>query len=251
MYPLNELLSAAGLDEKEIPIFIYLTNCGAQSAGSTAKRLKLNRSTAYLILEKMVHKGYLQKENKDGLTIFSTVHPRLLVNQSHREISEDLIKLAKLEKAIIQCQDANSPTSNQPKATYYNGREGILKVMEQIIAEKPKLLRAYITKAFQDFMMEINYTANYHLPRIQNNIHINSLYPTSDIEENCLTDDRELRETRAINAVFDPGVDYLIFNDKVAIISMSDHFATVLESPALATSSTRFFDFAWAQACQI
>ena len=116
--------------------------------------------------------------------------------------------------------------------------------MEQIIAEKPRLLRAYITKSFQDFMM--TYTTEYHLDRIKNDIHINSLYPTEDIESTCLTDKEELRETRVLSSDLDPGLDFLIFNDKVAILSMRDQFATVMESPALSESKSKFFDLAWA-----
>lgn len=248
MYQLNELLSAAGLDEKEIPIFSYLIVCGPQTAGTIAKKLDLQRSSAYILLGKMVQHEFLETFTRNGLSFFATIHPRLLVNQSRRRCGQDLVKLSLLEKAITSQFECFRGTST-PKSSYHTGTQGLLKIMDAIIAEKPQLVKAFIPRAFQDFIF--NNISGYYRERVKYQIPAQVIYAVQQLESSSNSSWREMRESKIISADLDFGTGFILFGQKVAIMSPADQLGVVIDSASVSDCHNKLFDFAWAQASKV
>lgn len=242
MQTLNDLLYVVGLESKEISIYTFLYFSGGQTAGTISSRLDINRSHCYTILEKMVRKGYLAESKNAHTHLFLTISPQILISNFKRQNQNNLVQISRLEKQVFDQFNPHSSTV-KPTAVYHHGKAGLLNIMNQVIQEKPDILRAHITRGFQDFILQN--AQNYNLDRSKNNITARALYPMASVESNSLTSQKDLRQSRSIREEFSIGLDCLIFNDKIALLSPQEEFGTVIQSPSISKAKTDLFDLAW------
>ena len=66
-----KLLKEYGLDENEIKVYVYLVGSKELTAYKIAKDLKINRSTCYDILERLIVKGFISKRKIEDTFYYS------------------------------------------------------------------------------------------------------------------------------------------------------------------------------------
>ncbi len=129
-----------GLTKVQAEIFDCLLQNGAQKAVDIAKKTKRPRGVVYKGLEELISlKLAIKKEGKAGITVFSAEHPSNL-EQILEKKEKDLAKAKSVfENSLPDLVSAFNLISNKPGVRFYEGDEGLKKVLEDTLTSKTEI----------------------------------------------------------------------------------------------------------------
>lgn len=122
-----ELLQQLGLTVTESQAYLMLLKSGSSTAGEVAKKLKIQRSTVYYILENLQHRGLVVFALKGKRRLFQAASPQVL-EQHAQEIYQ------KIKEAIPELVKSK-PTEEKDEAILFVGYRGLQAAYEQMLAE--------------------------------------------------------------------------------------------------------------------
>jgi len=199
----------------------------------------IKRPTAYLVLDQLVAKGYASKIKKGKYYYFQPVSPHAILEnayQRYKGIEHDLPELLKLhEKYAVK-----------PQVSYFEGKNGIIHVMEDTLTASGEILCWADAKAATTTILS-DYYPRYIKTKVERNIWLRGIF-SFDEEAKKLKDrgDEELREIYMI-----PREDYPfkneinIYDDKVAIVSHQDQVGIIIQNSYIADTQRSIFNFAF------
>lgn len=123
---MKNALKAAGLNEREASVYLACLKLGSASAQKIAIQSKLNRTTAYDIINRLVSQGFLTVVTIERKTFFQAVSPSSLVarmQEAQLLLKRALPKLSSLgtyEEKLVQV---------------YADKKGIKTIFEDILSE--------------------------------------------------------------------------------------------------------------------
>ena len=121
MYSLIKLLRNIGLSEKEAVTYCIALKIGPNPASIIAKHSKLNRGTAYSILEALIKKGLISQVEKNKTKYFTAIEPNQLINY----INEKKHDLMQYKDEIIdflpECEALKHQSQISPRLKSYSG----------------------------------------------------------------------------------------------------------------------------------
>ena len=126
---LKTVLQKIGLTEKDAEVYLACLELGTQPASVIAKKASLKRPTTYLILEALVKKGLVSEYVGSNVKYFTAVSPEYLLNFVEKKRRELNSHQRELEQLLPQFQNLTNPYSLSPKVRFYDGIEGIERVM--------------------------------------------------------------------------------------------------------------------------
>ena len=109
------LLKEYGLDDKETSVYLYLVGKNRLSAYRIAKEVKLNRSTTYYVLERLVSQGFVSKLDDGDTTLF---YANDMTRITSKLKDKETILMALLPKLQLLESDA------EPQIKIYEGVDG-------------------------------------------------------------------------------------------------------------------------------
>ena len=240
MNNLHMALTAYGLNEKEIALYIASLGLGEATMSELAIVAKIKRSTAYITFKSLADKGLMGSyKMKNGIRVVAS-SPEALLSLGKKKIAE-------IEAIVPQLKALTATPNHKPMITYYEGVEGAITAIEGSLHEPHTTLRSIgsleeIHKVYQD------YDLKHFIPtRIRQKIFIRCLY-FPDISERIKTADheRELREIRYLPLKYKHKHSLLIYGNKVIVISgMKDIVAVVIENADIADGERAKFDLMW------
>ncbi len=98
---LSNLLEEYGLDKKEIKVYLYLVGNIELTAYNIAKKTGIHRSTTYDVLDRLISKGFVNKIEKNGKILYSSLEISKVISRlkDKEEILTSLIpEFEKLRK---------------------------------------------------------------------------------------------------------------------------------------------------------
>lgn len=133
---MDDLFIQLGLSKKESKIFLELISLGASPVSTWAKRCGINRSSMYVILErllteglvtKFVHRGILHVQAISMAEIPAILYDKETVVKNTRDLFiSNLPDLQKLEKT----------NKIKPKVRFFEGKNKVETMYEEVIKEK-------------------------------------------------------------------------------------------------------------------
>ena len=234
---INEIiLTHLGLSSKEAKLYLASLEAGTASAQTIAQKAQIKRTTAYSVLETLAEKGFVLKTQKNGIIKF--------IAESPRSVSEKLKAYQKsFENNLPEMEAIYNKKQIKPKILFFEGREGLLKVYEDTLKEKPQEILEFNTseifKAFDTFHLD------YVEERIKRNIHAQRIAPRDKLYlEHAKSDEKELSETKLVKDLDIP-IEINIYNDKVAFVSYTDKIGLIIESEGIAKSMKKIYQLLW------
>ena len=242
---LPEELQQLGLSEKESRVYVAVLELTQASVQAIAKKARVNRPTAYVVLDSLVKKGLCSTFEKDKKAYYVAENPenlQLFFSMQKRELEEKQEKLNSILgdlKTIYSLQD-----KGRPFVRFFEGKEGLLATRNEAYAKNGDTVRTlYPLEGFQDFYTEAEREAG-HEERHQKKIFAKVLYTSKN---GGIAPD-ESRDTMKVSDDRYPlAADITLSGDsKVRITSLNDKLSGVLiDDPEIYKTFVSIFELAW------
>lgn len=230
----TEILQKSGLTEAQAMIFESLIKEKNIKAGKLAKLLPIKRGLVYKSLEDLVMLGLVEKEEKSGeVAQFRPKHPSLL-----RELVEKRTMAMKdVEQALQGVLPSMVSQYNlgfgAPGVLFYEGLEGIEKVLEDSLTAK-EIIYSYVdVEAVEKSIGDIN--ARYMKKRERLDIYKKLLVPDTPFIRGLYTKEKSLvTEVRAIpESAISFEVTMQIYDGKVSYLTLANDrkLGVIIEDP--------------------
>lgn len=125
----EQALQSIGLTEKETKIYLSSLELGQDSVTHIAKKSGIKRPTVYLILESLQARGLINTLTKGKKTLYGAEEPQKLLSV----VAE---KQRALQTVLPFLEALNNRRTTKPKVRFYEGKEGILRIYEEMFETK-------------------------------------------------------------------------------------------------------------------
>lgn len=232
---LQTILENIGFTEKEAIIYLALLELKEALPSSLAKRSGVKRPTTYVILEQLQKKGLVSYKKIGRLTYYRAINPHSLLESQHNKYST-------LEKALPELLQLNHKYSATPQMTVFEGKEGLMKIMEDTLTTKEDLLVwADVELASRTVLSD--YYPTYIHKKVSKQIWVRGIccYDETSLRFKK-NGDKELRELYLIPKDQFPFKNEInIYDDKVAIISHQDQVGVIIQNTNIADTQKAIF----------
>jgi len=219
------------LTEGEIKFYLQALG-GVASIQEISKKIKLNRSGCYEIMESLTAKGLVSQEIKQRGRIVVAEHPDKLVKllgNKQRKLRRNELELKDYLPELLSVFDTSG---FKPKVKFYEGKQGYKTVAEDAlnITSEPKELLVFInTDAFYE-VIDLDYDNNHFIPeRIKRNILGKGLIKrTPQAIELTKQNKKSFRETKFIPEDIVLSITAYIYQNKVAIFTSKKELSVLL-----------------------
>lgn len=240
-----ELLKKIGFNENKAQVYLACLELGSATATEIAKKANVLRTTVYKILEELNNQGLVETDSKLYTKTFRAKNPKTLI--------ESLEKQKNLAESYLpDFINIFSETKFKPKLKFYEGKEGIKKVFEDILNYKNTTVMTF--SPIKDILQVFGktYTRHFADRRIERKILRKDLRQFTDKEfhssewEFYAADKGLMREVKFLpkNLIFNSLIQ--IYENKISIIlSEKENFAFIVESKELSEFMKQIFKFFW------
>ena len=241
----EQILSQAGLYADQAKIYEILIKNGPLEAGKIAKKTDITRSLVYKILEELIEKGLVLKdEQSQKVIIFKPEHPLKL-----QVIQEKMAQKAKnAQIALDTILPALSSDFNQlfgsAHVRFFEGKEGIIKLYEIILAQKAPIDSIEEKGDMLAFIPD--YVPIFVKKRIAAQIPNRVISPENNPYNK--TDPSKFIEAKLVLVEKFPfRIDIKICADKISLITFKKEtaFAALIDDQEIADNFRILFNFIW------
>lgn len=232
---LEKFLTDVGLSEKESHVYLTLLRGGKLNVADIATHANVKRTTVYPVIESLKEKKLVEEITDDGKTFFTAEAPERLKTffQARKIAFEEQEKL--FDEFLPQIRGLQSMTGVQPVYKYYEGREGLLESIKDLLETESDDKVMYMTYS-QDFVEKMFTPQEAKLAqslRIKNDISVKSIYSWSKGDK---SESEKSQRVRIIDSQNYPiNCDITIFGDKVRVYSGGEKiFALIIKSKEIA-----------------
>jgi len=234
-----------GLTENEGKIYIALLELGGGYVSSIARRTKIQRVNCYYIIEKLTEKGLITNITKGRARFYSAEPPQVIAN-----IMEG--KTNYIKSKMPELLSITNTLAFKPKIKYFEGMEGLKKILEDTLTAKKEILGYSNLKAFGELFRD--YIQNYTNEKMKRAIKTRMICPASKeafaykkkyYPKNIPSDLVEFLFVNRKEFWFEHEIT--IYDNKVAVISLNKEelVGMIFESRMYAQSQTAIFNMAW------
>jgi sugar-specific transcriptional regulator TrmB len=245
---LDKDLQNLGLNEKEAKVYLAALELGQSTVQQIAQKAGINRATAYFIIEGLMTAGLMSSFLQGKKQFFIGADPEKLeevLNRQKMEIDERLKGLAKI---LPELKSFNNKNKTKPVVRYYEGREGIKTMVDEIFKQAKDVVRmAYSVDAVDGLFTE-DERLKWREARIKKDIKVKAIYTYKNGELKNLA----ANENRKVPfEKFPITCDIAVFENIVRIASLTNRLVgVVIEDEEIAKSMKALFDLAWETADQ-
>ncbi|MEI6144344.1 MAG: helix-turn-helix domain-containing protein [Candidatus Berkelbacteria bacterium] len=241
-------LQQFGLSAKEAAVYLALLELGSASVSEVAQKAKINRTTAYDILEYLITYGLVSRVGDKKTKHYAAENPELLISYLEKKSKEFTEKAESAKNILPELKGMYNLTPRQPKVKYFEGDEGIIAMYEDSLRAKTGILSWLDIKVTLDFSAD--YFPGYYKRRTAKGVHIKAIVNDDPIARDYIErDDQELREIRVVpKEMMMNTPECYIYDDKVSFMSVRERFGVMIESKDIADAQRKLYELAWEKA---
>lgn len=254
----KDLFVSSGLSENEALVYEYLLKHGKVKAGEIIKNTTLKRGLAYIVLADLVNKNLVSEEKvgskgargKAIVSEFSPNHPESL--RSYLEEEEKRLKKAEnnLESNFSALISDFNLTSGRPGVRYFEGLQGVKKVLWDTLTSKETLYSYSDIEAIVKYIDKVN--LEYVKEREKREIKKKAILIDSPFARNYLGGYHTIiTENKFVDAKLFPFNSLMqIYDGKVAYVTLSDKnmIGVIIEDKNIYQMHKSLFEFTWLHA---
>jgi len=250
----EQILSQAGLYADQAKIYEILIKNGPLEAGKIAKKTDITRSLVYKILEELIEKGLVLKdEQSQKVAMFKPEHPLKL-----QVIQEKMAQKAKnaqiaLDTVLPYLSSEFALLSDKPDIRFYENEEGIAKIARDSLTATTEIYSYIDNEAANKYIPKLN--QEYVKERIKRRIKKKMITIDSPyIRQHAKNFHPELTEVRVIDgALYHFATVMQIYNNKVSYFTLDPKkiIGVIIEDEHIAKMHKSLFEFTWTKALPI
>jgi len=238
---LATVLEQAGLTIKQAAVYLATLELGRVSVGHIAYKAGIKRPTTYVILAELQQAGLIEVIPRGTTTLYQAMDPAVIMerlNQSAALFKDTLPQL----RAILNVAET------KPKIRFYEGKQGIYNLYANEILRQKEFFSLVNLASFARVFSERDMIQL--LDRMkESGVKTRELVDPSKegrwyIKEK---DSRQLGETRVLPKDFKFEVDFVVYGNKLATISLKTLVAVVIEDAAISKTQSQLLEFLWSQ----
>ncbi len=238
----DEALKKFGMNEKERRIYVSTLELGSASANRISQKSRLNRSTTYDILKAFIDKGFASKVEKEGISHFEVISPKLLI----KKLEE---KQQALKEVMPQFEVLMQNTIEKPEVKVFEGKEGFRTILDDVLESRKPISVISTSKVFEVMVYEFpHYITERKRRRISARVIQEKSPQTTGLKKK---DEQEMRETRAIKNIISESMIW-VYDDKLAIVKLvqKELISVMIKDKTISRDYKKIFDFIWATAAK-
>jgi len=243
-----------GLDNLEAKAYLGLLEMDSGTILGLTHKTGIKRSNMYNIMDSLVQKKLVILTNKNGKRRYYAEDPkkiRSLLSEEEKNLSARKQKLLEIIPELSSIYSANV---KKPKIRFYEGREEIKQVFEEILMiPKGSEVIGYTSSEEIAEGWISDFAIYYRKQRIANGIVDRTIAEDAPFTRELQKHDKEALCNMVL---IDPKKFPLnnqinIFGNKVLLCSFKDELSLIIESKAIADNQRSIFEIAWAGAQQL
>lgn len=243
----EKILIEAGLSEEQAITYQALLERGPQKASNIAKWTGIDRSLTYKILEQLEAMGLVSKKGGAGtVNTFSANHPNLLLDKLEADKKRLDLATETVRFGLNGFISQFNLLSGKPNVQFYEGREGVKKVLEDSLQTKDTVLSLIDTESLLTHFADIN--ADYAAKREKLGINKKVLIPESEIAKNYMDKNPKTKSyTRILKKAITPfAAEMQIYDNKISYITIGKNtdqlIGVIIEDQQIAEMHRYFFE---------
>lgn len=244
---MDSIFSQFGLDEKEKGAFLELVKLGANPVSIWAKHSGINRSSMYVLLDRLVNTGLVTTfihKNVQHAQAISVSRISTLLEQKQKEIEGTKTLLYAQLPELLTLEKTNTIT---PSVQFFEGKKRVETMYEEVVKEKsfraffhPGRVKAVMPEYFHKIPLAIKKnggSAKELLIHCKEAVEYQKLYASKKHEI----------------SIFPKGImfssDTIITKQKIYLVGYGKDMvvATEIWNSELARTQSTFFDLIWKQ----
>ena len=249
---LHNALEQFGFNEKQQRVYVALAEAGKVSATELSKRSNVPRATLYAILDSLIERGLVSREQARGSALFVVNNPdaflRLVEQEKNRLVEKD-----RAAKEIIELVSPFLSTSHYslPKVQIFEGKQNVENMLYDYL---PLWRRSYAEVAentqwgFQDQTFVESYPRwHQHLWNTMNSEERIRLFSNSADLEKELRHKIQRREVRPLPEGVQFRSSIWIYGDYInmGMTRNKPHYAVQIKDEVLASNLRTIFQLLW------
>jgi len=232
------ILKEFGLSEKETGVYLASLSLGVASVTQLSKKAGLKRPTTYLVVDNLIHRGLLVSVPRGKKIYYKPENPEVLL----KTLEERKIKIV---GALDILKGLYRHGFKQPKIRFYEGREKIYKIYEEV----PRSKEIWAIFSPDSFMKVFTIEDNKHFFRILNRNEgvIHDILEDTSISREFAKADYKMgvSESKFLPKGIKIGTDVLVSGDKVAMISFENQIGVIIEDKNIAKTIKTALQLLW------
>jgi sugar-specific transcriptional regulator TrmB len=244
----TKLLKDFGLSDKESRVYVSLLELGPSVASEVAAKAKINRTTAYDILEALLSYGLISHVADSKKKSYMAEDPEQLVFYLNKKSREFKDKSQEAKEILPELKSIYNIIPRKPKVKYFEGDEGLITMYEDSLTAKTEIWSWLDINVTLDFSAE--YFNEYYKRRAAKGIFIRAIVTEDSVSKRYQDEAKELlREVRMVpkEMMIDTPECY-IYDDKVSYMSVRERFGVMIESKDIADAQRKLYELAWEKA---
>jgi len=235
---IEKALGRAGLNDKQTKVYLACLELGASSVKKISQKAGLIRTTVYEILEGLKQKGFVNTFLNKTVRYYSAEEPEQIIRLAENNIEA-------LKNVLPELRALGGEAKQRPAVRFYQGREGIKLIMEEILKEAKELISF---GSADDLFREMGeYQQIFVKRRVENKIPLRViLRDTPKARERKNLEIQQLRQVRLLSTETDFNGLIFIWGNKIAMFSFkNDLVGVVIESKILAETERGLLNGLW------
>lgn len=241
---LELLFRHAGLSEKQAKLYRLLLIDGEARPSALSKKSGVKRGNVYALLKDLSFRGLVTEVEKEKVTYFRPEPPEKLGSLIEYQEKEAQVAKNLAAELLPSLTSQWKTTIGKPVIRYYEGEEGLKKILEDVYAPGKKEILGAVGLEHPHPELYAHITDNLLPLRIRRKIFARAL--NTDTERARAMQERntkELRETFLIDPANYPlPAEIDVYEDKIALSSfIKDDVGLIIENHAIATTLMSVF----------
>ena len=234
-------LEGLGLPEKAAALYLVLLGAQKMGVAELARESGVKRATCYEYLDLLLKKDFVTRVPVGKRVLYAAAAPSKALAHFRREAR-------RVEEALGELEARHDEAVGKPKITFYEGKREIKRIYAELFTKVGDAASIFPPEAFFASFTEEEYD---QLDQVISG----HVFTSRDlfVPDKYYKKIREIRNKhpeakktdKKLPDWFKTNVDVLIFSDKVALISLRDLSAIVIENADIAELFRSMHTFMW------
>ncbi|MBI5152302.1 hypothetical protein HZA39_02110 [Candidatus Peregrinibacteria bacterium] len=238
-----------GLSDKEAKVYLALMELGPSTVTEISKKARVTRTNGYHLLNSLITKGLISSNEEKSKMIFAAEDPERLLSMLETQLKQIESNIQHAKKILPEFKAIYKNPAGKLKVKFYEGVEGVISAYEDTLTSKSTILAFCSVEYGHSFMP--GYIPEYYGRRAGRGIHLDSIVAyTKESFRTKELDEKHLRESKIVPLKYQISIEINIYDDKVAIMSLKEKFAAIIESKDVAEAFRHLYELAYERAAQ-